>query len=92
MGGNSSSEIKVQVSGAVSFNVFAEETGIIRELLLEAENSQIPHSDGVRNSLWDLMLYKKVKEEKNLTLFLNTSVQEVVMGNKRVIKGVRCIQ
>ena len=92
LGGNSSSEIRVQVSGAANFNAFAEETGIIRELLLEAENEQVPLGDGVTNSLWDLILYKKVRQEKNLSLFLNTSVREVMMKSKKIIKGVRCIQ
>ncbi len=71
LGGNASSEIKMHIVGADCHGnrPGARETGLIEELRLE---------DAVRNphrsfSQWDLLLYEKVIEEKNITLLLNTS-------------------
>jgi hypothetical protein len=70
LGGNASSEIKMHVVGADCHGSRpgARESGIIEELKLE---------DAVRNplrtyALWDLLLYEKVKENKNITLLLDS--------------------
>ncbi len=70
LGGNASGEIRMWICGAHGRD--NRETGIIEELQLEnfyANPSQ-------KYPLWDLVLYAKVKAEKNITLLLNSSVFE----------------
>ena len=96
LGGNSSSLIKVPVGGAGNFNPWAVETGIIHELIIEdlARNpwpaAGAPHFR--TSSLWDLLLYERVKAEKNLDLYLNTVALDVIMESKSRIDGVICYQ
>ncbi|TSA36062.1 MAG: FAD-dependent oxidoreductase [Verrucomicrobiaceae bacterium] len=70
LGGNASSEIKMHVVGADCHGSRpgARETGLIEEFKLE---------DAYRNpdrtySLWDLLLYEKVKENPNIRLLLES--------------------
>ena len=67
LGGNCSSEIRMWVSGAGSRVRNLQETGIMEEVLLENM-----YRNPTRNfSIWDSILYEKVKAEKNITLMLN---------------------
>ncbi len=67
LGGNASSEIRMWVSGAGSRVRNLQETGIMEEVLLE--NMRL---NPTRNfSVWDAILYEKVKAEKNIELLLN---------------------
>ena len=67
LGGNASSEIKMWVSGAGSRVRNLQETGLLEEILLE--NMYI---NPTRNfSVWDAILYGKVKAEQNIELLLN---------------------
>lgn len=67
LGGNASSEIRMWVSGAGSRVRNLQETGIMEEVLLENM-----HRNPSRNfSVWDSILYEKVKNEKNIELLLN---------------------
>ena len=67
LGGNASSEIRMWVSGAGSRVRNLQETGIMEEVLLENM-----HRNPTRNfSVWDSILYEKVKNEKNIELLLN---------------------
>lgn len=67
LGGNASSEIRMWVSGAGSRVRNLQETGIMEEVLLENM-----HRNPTRNfSVWDSILYEKVKNEKNVELLLN---------------------
>ena len=70
LGGNASSEVKMHVVGADchGHRPGARETGLIEELKLE---------NAYRNpqrafSLWDLLLYEKVKENAGITLLLES--------------------
>lgn len=87
LGGNSSSEIRVWVSSATKHGVnrYARETGIMGELFVE---NQYRNIDG-NPYIWDALLLEKVKEEKNIELFLNTEVTEVECENKHIqsLKG-----
>ena len=66
LGGNASSEIKMWVSGAGSRVRNLQETGIMEEVLLENM-----HRNPTRNfSIWDSILYEKVKAERNIELLL----------------------
>lgn len=67
LGGNASSEIRMWVSGAGSRVRNLQETGIMEEVLLENM-----YRNPMRNfSIWDSILYEKVKAERNIELLLN---------------------
>lgn len=67
LGGNASSEIRMWISGAGSRVRHLQETGLVEELLLDNM-----HRNPTRNfSIWDALLYEKVKSEENITLLLN---------------------
>lgn len=87
LGGNASSEIRMWVSGAGSRVRHLQETGIIEEILLENM-----HRNPERNfSIWDSILYEKVKFEKNITLLLNCACCDAEM-NGNSIKSVTGFQ
>lgn len=75
LGGNSSSEVRVWVCGATAHGAqsYARETGIMGELWLE---NQFTNPEG-NPYYWDLVLLEKVNAEPNITLWLNTNVQDV---------------
>ena len=78
LGGNASSEIRMQVGGAHGEN--NRETGIIEEILLENR-----YRNPQRNySIWDSVLYEKVRFEPNITLLLNCACNELVMDKDRI--------
>lgn len=67
LGGNASSEVRMWVSGAGSRVRNLQETGIMEEVLLENM-----YRNPTRNfSIWDSILYEKVKAESNIELLLN---------------------
>lgn len=81
-GGNASSEIRMHVCGA-SANMskpMLEETGILYELMLE--NKAL--NDYFNYSVWDMVLYKKIKEQKNLTYYLNTVMDDCTVINDTI--------
>lgn len=84
LGGNASSEIRMNISGASTIGKELEterrETGIIEEIMLEC---------AVRNpqrsaSMLDLILYEKCRAEPNLTLMLNTAVVGAEVEGSRI--------
>jgi len=86
LGGNSSSEIRVPLAGAANGNPWARETGIIEELVLtERINNFTSRRESQINDVWDLVLYDKCRQEKNLTLYLNTSIRQVKKKNNRLL-------
>ncbi|MBU0478258.1 FAD-dependent oxidoreductase [bacterium] len=90
LGGNSSSEIRVIPTGANYSGLRKDlgETGIIEELLLESW-----YRDPLRSfCMWDTILWEWIKKEPKLTLFLNSSAQDVIMESKKRIKSIKVIQ
>lgn len=85
LGGNASSEIRMQVRGAHGKE--NRETGILSELELEA----IYRNPTLNPNIWDGIFYEKVKEEENITLLLNTSCIDTTMDGSS-IKSIRCWQ
>src|SRR6476619_4630209 len=82
LGGNSSSEVKMDVVGANQHNGRPgwREGGILEELRL---------ADAANNhqrcwELWDLLLYDKVVSEPNITLLLETVLYSASMKNGRI--------
>ena len=78
-GGNSSSEIRVVPYGCSHNNAWTNETGIPHELILEDRaTNHVPFFDhGLVNTHYDMVLLQAVREQANLSFFLNTSVREV---------------
>lgn len=89
-GGNSSSEIRVTPHGAAAFHAYARETGILSELLIEerARNHEEILENGWTNSVWDMVMYDMAMKTPNLSFYLNTSIQQVVMDNNKNIQSV----
>jgi len=83
LGGNASSEIRVTVHGAAAFHAYARETGILSELLIEerARNHEEINENGWTNSVFDQVLYDLAQRTPLLTLRLNTSVYDVLLGD-----------
>jgi hypothetical protein len=88
LGGASSSECRIQVSGAATQNPWAKETGIIEELV----TADLWRNHDRYNTMWDLVLYEWVRREPNLALFLNTSVREAIMATADRIEGLYAVQ
>ncbi|MBR2370827.1 MAG: FAD-dependent oxidoreductase [Clostridia bacterium] len=65
LGGNASSEIRMWIRGARGLH--NRETGILSEI----EEENIYKNPEVNHSIWDSVLWGKVKAEKNITLLLN---------------------
>jgi len=78
LGGNASSEIRMWVCGAHGRD--NRETGIIEEILME---NQYRNPDK-NYSIWDSILYEKVRFEKNITLLLNCSCMDAEMNGDRI--------
>lgn len=91
-GGNASSEIRVPIGGAGSFNAWARETGIIAELFLEERRRNFQyHNSSLTNSVLDLVLYDALRDA-GVDMFLNTSCRKGIMKSKDLIEAVYCVQ
>ena len=78
-GGNASSEIRMWVSGAHGQN--NRETGILEEIALE----NLYRNPYRTWPIWDTILFEKVKEEKNITVILNCSCNNIEMANTKIL-------
>src|SRR5688500_8742788 len=89
LGGNASSEIRLWILGATSHmgnnNRWAREGGVIDEILVE-NTYRNPEGNPV---IFDLILLEKIVEEKNINLYLNTAVYEVLKDEPDKIKAVK---
>ena len=89
LGGNASSEIRMHVCGA-SENMMKpqlEEGGILYEMMLY--NKSI--NDYFNYSTWDMVLYSFAKREKNLTVYLNTVMDDCICEDS-YIKSITAYQ
>lgn len=89
LGGNASSEIRMHICGA-SENMMKpqlEEGGILYEMMLE--NKSI--NDYFNYSKWDMVLYAAVKKQENLTVYLNTVMDDCAVQNG-TIKSITAYQ
>ncbi len=78
LGGNASSEIRMWVCGA--HGDYMRETGIIEEI--ELENTY--RNPWKNYSIWDSVLYEKVRFEPNITLLLNCTCNDAVVNDNRI--------
>lgn len=90
LGGNASSEIRMHICGASRGGGRKEdrETGILEEILLEHKK----HNQYNSYAIFDMILWSKVKDEPNITLFLNTHVKKVNMISDNKIESVFAVQ
>lgn len=89
LGGNASSEIRMHVCGASESGEKPdlEEGGILYELMLENKS----RNDYYNFSIWDMVLFKAVKQEHNLTTYLNCAMDDCKMeGN--IIRQISAYQ
>ena len=78
LGGNASSEIRMWVCGAHGES--NRETGLIEEFILENR-----YRNPTRNySIWDSVLYEKVRFEPNIALLLNCSCNALEIDGNRI--------
>ncbi len=78
LGGNASSEIRMWISGAHGDN--NREIGLLEEMMLD-NHYRNPDKN---YSIWDSVLYEKVRFEKNITLLLNCSCMDAEMEDGRI--------
>ncbi|NLY18991.1 MAG: FAD-dependent oxidoreductase [Clostridiaceae bacterium] len=79
LGGNCSSEIRMWPLGCKGKD--NRETGILEEIFIENM-----HRNPTRNfSIWDSVLYEKVKAEPNITLLLNCSCNGAKMDGNSIV-------
>lgn len=88
-GGNASSEMRMHITGAGchSGKKDLNETGILMELLLENKQRNPYHSF----SIWDSVLWEKVRFQENLDSYLNTSLDSVETSSS-IITSIICRQ
>jgi len=89
LGGNASSETRMHISGASCHwgKKNALETGIIMELQLD--NKRV--NDSFSYSIWDSVLWSKVRYTDNLDMYLNTTMYDVKSAGEK-IEFVMCYQ
>jgi hypothetical protein len=93
LGGNSSSEVRLYPEDTCSFSTWIKESGILEEISTEERvRNWEPATEGLMNSHWDLVLYEWAKREKNLSLFLNTTMREVEMADESHILAIHAVQ
>lgn len=86
LGGNASSEVRMHIVGAntgrknIDGVLESRESGIIEEIRLENAFRNPQRSA----SMFDLLLFEKVKAEPNITLLLNTSVMGAKTAGSRI--------
>ena len=78
LGGNASSEIRMWICGAHGDNNL--ETGIVEEIRLE----NLYRNNYPNYSVWDSILYEKVRFQENLTLLLNCSCNDAEMDDDKI--------
>ncbi|HHV60075.1 MAG TPA: FAD-dependent oxidoreductase [Clostridiaceae bacterium] len=88
-GGNASSEVRLHVSGASCHwgKKNAAETGILMELQLD--NKYLNYNFNF--SIWDGVLWSKVKNTENLDSYMNTTMDRVISDGAE-IKSIQCYQ
>lgn len=82
LGGNASSEVRVHICGADRHNGIKHmrETGILEEIRLE----NLYRNPNKSFSIFDTILYEKVRFEPNITLLLNCSCFDAEMDGERI--------
>jgi len=80
LGGNASSEIRMWICGAGSRVRNLQETGIMEEIALE----NMWRNPERNYTIWDTILYEKIRFEKNITMLLNCACCKAAMDGTRI--------
>ena len=92
LGGNASSEIRMHIVGADSHgsrkDTDSRESGILEELRLEEAITNPQRSA----SMWDYILYNKIRSESNITLLLDTVCTGVEMKSSSEIDAIHALR
>ena len=78
LGGNASSEIRMNIGGADGVDV--RETGIIEEIMLE----NYYRNPSLNFSIWDSVLYEKVRFQDGIILLCNCTCQSAEMCDEKI--------
>ena len=78
LGGNASSEVRMWICGARGKQ--NKETGLLEEIQLD----NLYHNSALNYSIWDGMLWGKLKFQENLTLLLNASCLDAQMEGETI--------
>jgi hypothetical protein len=93
LGGNSSSEVRLFPEDTPGCATWVKESGLMDEIHTEERvRNHEPYLEGLMNCHWDLVLYEWVTREKNLSLFLNTTMREVEMRDPGHILAIHAAQ
>jgi hypothetical protein len=93
LGGNSSSEVRLFPEDTCDFTPWIRESGLLEEIRTEERvRNWEPYIESMMNCHWDLVLYEWAIREKNLTLFLNTTMREVRMLDREHILAIHGAQ
>jgi len=87
LGGNAGAEIRIHVSGSdgeQEFNFYSREGGILEEIRLE----NLYRNPQGNPYIWDSVLRDFVYKEKNIELFLETSIDEIKMKSEKEIERI----
>lgn len=81
-GGTGSSETRMHIVGANchSSKKNLRETGILEEILLENKR----RNQYGNFPVFDMIIWEKVKMEKNITTYLNTNIEDVIMEGEKI--------
>nr|MBQ8245151.1 FAD-dependent oxidoreductase [Oscillospiraceae bacterium] len=81
-GGTGSSETRMHIVGANCHSSKANlrETGILEEILLENKR----RNQYANFPIFDMIVWEKVKMEENITSYLNTNIEDVIMEDGRI--------
>ncbi|MFI3325597.1 MAG: FAD-dependent oxidoreductase [Clostridia bacterium] len=80
LGGNCSSEIRMWICGGAQRGDNNRETGIIEEITLESLN----RNPTKNYTIWDTILYEKVRLEPNIKMILNCSCLDATMDGDKI--------
>lgn len=88
-GGNASSETRMHISGASCHwgKKNAAETGILMELQLDNKHLNYNYNF----SIWDGVMWSKVKSTENLDSYMNTTMDRVISDGTQ-IQSIQCYQ
>ena len=78
-GGNASSEIRMWICGANGQH--NKEAGLLEEIQLE----NLYHNPSLSYSIWDGVLFGKIRFQPNLTPFMNCSCTDATMEGNRIV-------
>lgn len=85
-GGTGSSETRMHIVGANCHSSKANlrETGILEEILLENKR----RNQYANFPIFDMIVWEKVRMEENITSYLNTNIEDVIMEDGRIVAVV----